>query len=131
VKKCVLTISLPNGLTQSYTTAPVYYKKVEAKCAAALVAMKNNVVEFIKQAEISHEESFSSKLAINPPTESVPKLSKPQTAIDQIINCCKELHGTDVAPQWYQTQVQLSNVRSCKHDFERHLSIFRIHLVLC
>ena len=57
MKKCVLTVKLPNRQTRTYTTAPVYFRKVEAKFAASLVAVKNHVVEFMEQAARDMQKS--------------------------------------------------------------------------
>jgi hypothetical protein len=53
VRKCTLTITLPNGATRSYATSPVYVRKVEARLAAAAVAVKNGAADFMRHGQSS------------------------------------------------------------------------------
>ena len=49
-KKCILTITRPNGATRSYTTKPEFSCRAEARVASAAVAVKMGAIDFIKQA---------------------------------------------------------------------------------
>lgn len=139
VKKCYLTVSLPNGRVKIYTTAPVYYRKIEAKSAAALVAVKNYVVDFLKEGKsatmaaesksnspqttaqaVSRDKGKGRALDLPDASSTATKailetlsISNANSPINVIATCCKEIHGNSILPRWYRTQaVESRKVRS-------------------
>jgi hypothetical protein len=47
-KRCILTITRPNGATRSYTLKPKFAHKAEARAVAAVIAVDMGAIDFIK-----------------------------------------------------------------------------------
>ncbi|KAG0704119.1 hypothetical protein DFH29DRAFT_913781 [Suillus ampliporus] len=113
-KKCILTISRPNGSTRSYATDPVYSRKSEAKSAAAVLAIEMGALDFITHgdpielklkrglvlASINSSENREGSRAEIGSTENLLQEPQGNTAVKQIENCCVEWRGGSVAPHW-------------------------------
>lgn len=108
-KKCILTISRPNGSTRSYATDPIYSRKSEAKSAAATLAIEMGALDFITHGDPEELKvkrglvlaSINSS-ANQESTRASENVQEPDgnNAVEQIETCCVEWRGGSIAPHW-------------------------------
>jgi hypothetical protein len=110
-KKCILTISRPNGSIRSYATDPVYSRKSDAKSAAATLAIEMGALDFITHGDPeelklkrglvlasinSSQNQEHTRVEIGSSSED----PDGNNAIEQIETCCAEWRGGSIAPHW-------------------------------
>ena len=119
-KKCILTISRPNGQTRSYTSEATFSRKSDAKARAAAIAVKLGAADFIshgykdaskKQIKLVPLDSLSAEKDVKEENEkedtpSEMKESTPEVDIEdddasrEISQYCKEWRAGVVKPRW-------------------------------
>lgn len=112
-KKCILTISRPNGSIRSYATEPVYSRKSEAKSAAANLAIEMGALDFITNddpqesrpkrglvlSSINTSENQEGTTD-NHSTDILLQVPADNDAVKQIEDCCWEWRGRFIVPHW-------------------------------
>ncbi|KAL5501067.1 hypothetical protein ACEPAH_9454 [Sanghuangporus vaninii] len=108
-KRCILTITRPNGQIRSYTTAAEFSRKSDAKARAAAIAVEMGAVDFILHG---NKDASSAKLLLAPLDSSVVSRaelkkegsSESEVVIDneskQIEDLCLEWRAGKIQPQW-------------------------------
>ncbi|KAG1744954.1 uncharacterized protein EDB91DRAFT_1345827 [Suillus paluster] len=140
-KKCILTISRPNGSTRSYATDPVYSRKSDAKSAAASLAIEMGALDFITRGEPeelklkrglvlasinSSETREGSRVEIG----SIKSLlQEPDSnAVKQIENCCVEWRGGSIAPHWVALlEPKVGHTQGCALRIELSSHVVKVY----
>ena len=102
-KRCILTITRPNGATRSYTSKPEFSRKAEARAAAAAVAVDMGAIDFIKHG--SPEAVAKRGLVLAPldapgSVETSSNDAEEDPAVKEIEKCCVEWRAGRVKPRW-------------------------------
>lgn len=96
-KRCLLTITRPNGETRTYASPTFHMKKYDAKTSVATHAVQNGALDFILSGESSaaatHSVSTPVPEAVNTPLD----MDESVKAIEQ---CCLEWSGGKIKPFW-------------------------------
>ncbi|KAA1470819.1 hypothetical protein DENSPDRAFT_775170, partial [Dentipellis sp. KUC8613] len=109
-KKCILTITRPNGSTRSYATEAVFSRKAEAKAAAAATAVDLGALDFIKNGAPDYPTMKKGLVLAPLDTPSTePSMEQASTStssenefVKQIEQCCVEWRAGRVRPHWVQ-----------------------------
>ena len=103
-KRCILTITRPNGATRSYTSKPEFGRKTAARAAAASVAVDMGAIEFIKYGSPDAVVKRGLVLAPLDAPGSVqaplPTAAEEDPAVQEIEKCCVEWRAGRVKPRW-------------------------------
>jgi hypothetical protein len=111
-KKCILTITRPNGASRSYATEPVFSRKNEAKAHVAALAIEMGAIEFIVSGYVDTPKGKKGLVLapldapdssdIEAAETSVPTLpfQDGDAAIQQIEECCTDWRAGVVKPEW-------------------------------
>ncbi|KAH9939641.1 uncharacterized protein BXZ73DRAFT_23966, partial [Epithele typhae] len=92
-KRCVVTITRPNGLSRTYVSSSAWEKKYDAKASACSVAIENGAIEFIQAGENAG--------SVDPTTPGVLSLpSETDESVKTIEKCCLEVTAGTVKPHW-------------------------------
>lgn len=103
-KRCILTITRPNGATRSYTSKPEFARKAAARAAAASVAVDMGVIEFIKYG--SPDAVMKRGLVLAPldapgsVQAPLPSAAEENPAVQEIEKCCVAWRADRVKPRW-------------------------------
>lgn len=137
-KKCILTISRPNGSTRSYATDPVYSRKSDAKSAAATLAIEMGALDFIFHgdpeelqlkrglvlASINSSQNQERTRAEIGSTEH----SVSNNAIEQIETCCAEWRGGSIAPHWVALlEPKVGHTQGCALRIELSPHVIKVY----
>lgn len=114
-RKCILTITRPNGSSRSYTTKPEFSRKNEAKGAAATIAVDMGAIDFIKNGAPDHL-SIKKGLVLAPLDAqsnqdmlmSLNAEVEKNESVKEIEQCCIEWRARRVKPHW----VELSDAKN-------------------
>ncbi len=103
-KRCILTITRPNGATRSYTSKPEFARKAEARAAAAAIAVDMGAIDFIKHGS---PEAVAKRGLVLAPLDAPGSVQEPSTtdaeedpAVKEIDKCCVEWRAGRVNPLW-------------------------------
>jgi hypothetical protein len=102
-KRCILTITRPNGERRSYQTPAVYGRKNEAKLQTAALAIEMGAIDFITTGDV--DSSKAKKGLVLAPLDAkgegdsvVPVPEDP--GVQEIFDCCIEWRAGRVKPYW-------------------------------
>jgi hypothetical protein len=102
-KRCILTITRPNGARRSYQTPGVYSRKNEAKSQTAALAIEMGAIDFISTGD--PEPSKVKKGLVLAPLDAMgdgeslaPTPEDP--GVQKIEDCCVEWRAGRVKPYW-------------------------------
>ena len=108
-KRCILTITRPNGATRCYTTQPVFSRKNEAKAHVASIAIDMGALDFITTGDSSNGRGKGPMLApLDAPGHSrvdavvhtpAPFIEK-DAPIREIEECCRQWRAGLVNAHW-------------------------------
>ena len=103
-KRCILTITRPNGATRSYTSKPEFARKAEARAAAATIAVDMGAIDFIKHGS---PEAVAKRGLVLAPLDAPGSVQEPSAtdaeedpAVKEIEKCCVEWRAGHVKPRW-------------------------------
>ena len=103
-KRCILTITRPNGATRSYTSKPEFARKAEARAAAASIAVDMGAIDFIKYGS---PEAVAKRGLVLAPLDAPGSVQEPSAtdaegdpAVKEIETCCAEWRAGRVKPCW-------------------------------
>jgi hypothetical protein len=103
-KRCILTITRPNGATRSYTSKPEFARKAEARAAAAAIAVDMGAIDFIKHGS---PEAVAKRGLVLAPLDAPGSVQEPSAtdaeedpAVKEIEKCCVEWRAGHVKPRW-------------------------------
>jgi len=103
-KRCILTITRPNGAARSYTSKPEFARKAEARAAAAAIAVDMGAIDFIKHGS---PEAVTSRGLVLAPLDAPGSVQEPSAtdaeedlAVKEIEKCCVEWRAGRVKPRW-------------------------------
>lgn len=103
-KRCILTITRPNGATRSYTSKPEFARKVAARAAAASVAVDMGAIEFIKYGS---PDAVAKRGLVLAPLDApgsvqapLPTAAEENPSVQDIEKCCVEWRAGRVKPRW-------------------------------
>lgn len=103
-KRCILTITRPNGATRSYTSKPEFARKAEARAAAAAIAVDMGAIDFIKHGS---PEAVAKRGLVLAPLDAPGSVQEPSAtdaegdpAVKEIEKCCVEWRAGRVKPRW-------------------------------
>ena len=103
-KRCILTITRPNGATRSYTSKPEFSRKAEARAAAAAIAVDMGAIDFIKHGS---PEAVAKRGLVLAPLDAPGSVQEPSPndaeedpAVKRIEKCCVEWRAGRVKPRW-------------------------------
>ena len=103
-KRCILTITRPNGATRSYTSKPEFARKAAARAAAASVAVDMGAIDFIKHGSPDAVVKRGLVLAPLDAPGSVqaplPTAAEEDPSVQEIEKCCVEWRASRVKPRW-------------------------------
>lgn len=108
-KRCILTITRPNGSRRSYTTPAVYSRKNEAKSQTAALAVEMGAVDFITSGDMNSSKLKKGLIlapldAHDSPTSgegsSMLTLDLEDLAVKEIEDCCNQWRAGRVKPYW-------------------------------
>ncbi|KAG1808703.1 uncharacterized protein BJ212DRAFT_1590062 [Suillus subaureus] len=137
-KKCILTISRPNGSTRSYATDPVYSRKSDAKSAAATLAIEMGALDFITHGDPEELKlkrglvlaSINSSQNQERTQAEIGSTEHPDgnNAIEQIETCCAEWRGGSIAPHWVALlEPKVGHTQGCALRIELSLHVIKIY----
>ncbi|KAF8258505.1 hypothetical protein EI94DRAFT_1911940 [Lactarius quietus] len=119
-KRCILTITRPNGATRSYTSKPEFARKAAARAAAASVAVDMGAIDFIKHGSPDAVVKRGLVLAPLDAPGSVqaplPSAAEEDLSVQEIEKCCVEWRAGRVKPR----------VRMCVADQALAASVPRV-----
>lgn len=102
-KRCILTITRPNGARRSYQTPGVYSRKSEAKSQTAALAIEMGAIDFISTGD--PDQSKAKKGLVLAPLDATgdgdsvaPTPEDP--GVKEIEDCCVEWRAGRVKPYW-------------------------------
>ena len=91
-KRCILTITRPNGATRSYTSKPEFARKAEARTAAAAIAVEMGAIDFIKYGS---PEAVAKRGLVLAPLDAPGSVQEPSAtdakedpSVKEIEKCC-------------------------------------------
>ena len=103
-KRCILTITRPNGATRSYTSKPEFARKAEARAAAVAVAVDMGAIDFIKHGS---PEAVAKRGLVLAPLDAPGSVQEPSPmdaeedpSVKEIETCCVEWRAGRVKPRW-------------------------------
>ncbi|KAF7361272.1 hypothetical protein MSAN_01159600 [Mycena sanguinolenta] len=109
-KRCILTITRPDGSSRSYKTEPEFIRKNDARARAATIAIEHGAIDFIVHGDSDELKAKKGVLVAplenNQPIASSSKLSSesrletPTACVREIDTCCREWRGDRVKPYW-------------------------------
>lgn len=118
-KRCILTITRPNGVTRSYATDYAFSRQKEAKNEVARLALSLGAEAFINGGDDSKAKGMKLAPVNLPPGAPPPEDEDPQgqtkptsdddvddesqPPIAEINNCCTTWRAGRVRPKWYYT----------------------------
>ena len=102
-KRCILTITRPNGIQRSYQTPGVYSRKNEAKSQTAALAIEMGALDFIATGDPDPTKPKKGLVlapldATSESNSVVPQSEGP--AVQEIEACCIEWRTGRVKPYW-------------------------------
>lgn len=121
-KRCILTITRPNGARRSYAAPGVFTRKNEAKTQTTALAIEMGALEFVATGE-TDSSKVKNGLVLAPLTAhdgaAAAEAEAPPTpedqAVDAIQNCCIEWRAGRVKPHWVDyTEPKLRNSVYCQ-----------------
>jgi hypothetical protein len=138
-KKCILTISRPNGSIRSYATDPVYSRKSDAKSAAATLAIEMGALDFITHGDPeelklkrglvlasinSSQNQERTRVEIGSSSED----PDGNNAIEQIETCCAEWRGGSIAPHWVALlEPKVGHTQGCALRIELSPHVIKVY----
>ncbi|KAG2075717.1 hypothetical protein BDR04DRAFT_1091342 [Suillus decipiens] len=137
-KKCILTISRPNGSTRSYATDPVYSRKSDAKSAAATLAIEMGALDFISHGDPEELKlkrglvlaSINSSQNQERTRAEIGSTEHPDSnnAIEQIETCCAEWRGGSIAPHWVALlEPKVGHTQGCALRIELSPHVIKVY----
>lgn len=137
-KKCILTISRPNGSTRSYATDPVYSRKSDAKSAAATLAIEMGALDFITHGDPDELKlkrglvlaSINSSQNQERTRAEIGSIEDPDgnNAIEQIETCCAEWRGGSIAPHWVALlEPKVGHTQGCALRIELSPHVIKVY----
>lgn len=137
-KKCILTISRPNGSTRSYTTDPVHSRKSDAKSAAATLAIEMGALDFITHGDPEELKlkrglvlaSINSSQNQERIRAEIGSTEHPDgnNAIEQIETCCAEWRGGSIAPHWVALlEPKVGHTQGCALRIELSPHVIKVY----
>ncbi|KAG1770711.1 hypothetical protein EDD22DRAFT_948318 [Suillus occidentalis] len=137
-KKCILTISRPNGSTRSYATDPIYSRKSDAKSAAATLAIEMGALDFITHGD--PEELKPKRGLVLASINSSQNRERPRAdiestddtdgnnAIEQIETCYAEWRGGFIAPHWVALlEPKVGHTQGCALRIELSPHVIKVY----
>ncbi|KAI9439364.1 hypothetical protein H4582DRAFT_134194 [Lactarius indigo] len=129
-KRCILTITRPNGATRSYTSKPEFARKAAARAAAASVAVDMGAIEFIKYGSPDAVVKRGLVLAPLDAPGSVqaplPTAAEEDPAVQEIEKCCVEWRAGRVKPRWiFLIDSKPTGKYGCALQIKLSLHLFR------
>lgn len=129
-KRCILTITRPNGATRSYTSKPEFARKAAARAAAASVAVDMGAIEFIKYGSPDAVVKRGLVLAPLDAPGSVqaplPTAAEEDPAVQEIEKCCIEWRAGRVKPRWiFLIDSKPTGKYGCALQIKLSLHLFR------
>lgn len=129
-KRCILTITRPNGATRSYTSKPEFARKAAARAAAASVAVDMGAIEFIKYGSPDAVVKRGLVLAPLDAPGSVqaplPTAAEEDPAVQEIEECCVEWRAGRVKPRWiFLIDSKPTGKYGCALQIKLSLHLFR------
>ncbi|KAF8315797.1 uncharacterized protein EI90DRAFT_300196 [Cantharellus anzutake] len=125
-KKCILTITKPDGQKRIYTTEPVFARKGEAKAKVATIAIQHDALLFIAGGDPGTNSLHNLRLVNAPDKERGKKHTDPAAAaavdgssglvvpaVDEIDKCCKEWRADHVRPDFVRTTDPKTGLHGC------------------
>ncbi|KAG2157757.1 uncharacterized protein EDB93DRAFT_1124492 [Suillus bovinus] len=137
-KKCILTISRPNGSTRSYATDPIYSRKSDAKSAAATLAIEMGALDFITHGDpeelklkrglvLASINSSQNQERTGAEMGSTEHLDS-NNAIEQIETCCAEWRGNSIAPHWVALlEPKVGHTQGCALRIELSPHVIKVY----
>ncbi|KAG1907855.1 uncharacterized protein F5891DRAFT_216949 [Suillus fuscotomentosus] len=138
-KKCILTISRPNGSTRSYATDPVYSRKSDAKSAAATLATEMGALDFITHGDpeelklkrglvLASINSSQNQERTQAEFGSTADNVDGNNAIEQIETCCVEWRGGSIAPHWVALlEPKIGHTQGCALRIELSPHVIKVY----
>ncbi|KAG1881147.1 hypothetical protein F4604DRAFT_465963 [Suillus subluteus] len=137
-KKCILTISRPNGSIRSYATDPVYSRKSDAKSAAATLAIEMGALDFITHGDPEELKlkrglvlaSINSSQNQERIRAEIGSTENPDSnnAIEQIETCCAEWRGGSIAPHWVALlEPKVGHTQGCALRIELSPHVIKVY----
>ncbi|KAG1822163.1 hypothetical protein EV424DRAFT_1511375 [Suillus variegatus] len=138
-KKCILTISRPNGSTRSYATDPVYSRKSDAKSAAATLAIEMGALDFITRGDpeelklkrglvLASINSSQNQERTQAEFGSTADSLDGNNAIEQIETCCAEWRGGSIAPHWVALlEPKVGHTQGCALRIELSPHVIKVY----
>lgn len=137
-KKCILTISRPNGSTRSYATDPIYSRKSDAKSAAATLAIEMGALDFITHGDPEELKlkrglvlaSINSSQNRERPRADIESTDDPDgnNAIEQIETCYSEWRGGSIAPHWVALlEPKVGHTQGCALRIELSPHVIKVY----
>ena len=104
-KRCILTITRPNGATRCYTTQPVFHRKNEAKAQVSQIAVDMGALDFIMTGDSGKKGTLPASLEAprKPKADAavhVPALNEKDAPIREIEECCHQWRADLVKAHW-------------------------------
>lgn len=129
-KRCILTITRPNGATRSYTSKPEFARKVAARAAAASVAVEMGAIDFIKHGSPDAVVKRGLVLAPLDAPGSVqaplPTAAEEDPSVQEIEKCCVEWRAGRVKPRWiFLIDSKPTGKYGCALQIKLSLHLFR------
>ncbi|KAI0699512.1 hypothetical protein C8T65DRAFT_697618 [Cerioporus squamosus] len=96
-KRCLLTITRPNGETRTYVSPTFHFKKYDAKTSVAAHAVQSGALDFILSGESSTTPTHSASTPVAEASNTPLDMDESVKAIEQ---CCLEWSGGKIKPFW-------------------------------
>ncbi|KAI0262038.1 hypothetical protein BC834DRAFT_892735 [Gloeopeniophorella convolvens] len=133
-KRCILTITRPNGATRSYTSKPEFARKAEARAAAAAVAVDMGAIDFIKHGS---PEAVTKRGLVLAPLDApgsvqapLPSDAEGDPSVKEIETCCVEWRAGRVKPRWvFLIDVKPTGKYGCALQVKLSRHLFRVYSV--
>ncbi|KAI0300676.1 hypothetical protein B0F90DRAFT_1722317 [Multifurca ochricompacta] len=130
-KRCILTITRPNGAVRSYTSKPEFLRKAEARAAAAAVAVDMGAIDFIKHGS---PEAVAKRGIVLAPLdapgsvqESPLEDAEEDQAVKEIETCCVEWRAGRVKPRWiFLIDSKPTGKYGCALQIKLSLHLYRV-----
>ncbi len=95
-KRCVLTITRPNGDARIFTSPSAHQRKYDAKASACTVAIQSGAIDFIVSGGVNSPSAPSTTL---PDVQESTALEMDES-VKAIEQCCLDWTGGKVKPYW-------------------------------
>src|ERR1700730_13760358 len=100
-KRCILTITRPNGARRSYQTPGVYSRKNEAKSQTAALAIEMGAIDFITTGDSDLTKAKKGLVLAHLDAIGEGDCIEPEDpAVQEIEDCCVEWRAGRVKPYW-------------------------------